>query len=622
MALEQAITCCMSPFLEGIIGPNPSPSRGAPFKVHYHPREPKLVYPCGKYVVVKNLEDPSQSFVYRGHNHTVTVAKFSRNGYWIASGDIAGRIRVWAWDNEEHLLKVEVPICSGEVRDLDWGMESKRIVAVGSGGGEMAKVFMYDTGNTIGDITGHNAQINSVAYKPSRPFRIMTGGDDFKNCFYAGPPFKFDHSVTNHSNYVNCVRYANDGSRVVSVGSDREIFVYEGKTGEEEGRVESGENHTGSIYSVAFSPDSTRFATCSADKTIKVWDAATRELVATLVTHEGDALLKDMKPGCTWTADGLHVVSLNGDIHTFSEDLSSFSTLSGHTKPITSLHRDPRTGSFYTAGNDGVVIGWEFQGERQYTPKRFVNHEFDREADSPAHGGVAVGAVVLPHSGLLLSAGWDDTVRIASLETGEYLGDSHPTSSQPTSVNASEQFAVVTTHDSIMVFDGPELVQSIPVDYKPTACAIFGNEEIAVGDERGVLRIYSMSGDEVHVGEGMHRGEITVLAYSPDGEHLGAGDTNRDVVVWRRGTWDTAVRGRWNYHTTRVLCLAWSPNGRRLASGSTDENIYVWDMDNLRNKDNIVFAHKDGVSGLAFIDDTHFISSGSDACIHFWNLSA
>lgn len=49
--------------------------------------------------------------VYRGHNHAASVAKFSPSGNWVASGDASGRVRVWAWDNPEHVLKLEVCAC-------------------------------------------------------------------------------------------------------------------------------------------------------------------------------------------------------------------------------------------------------------------------------------------------------------------------------------------------------------------------------------------------------------------------------------------------------------------------------------------------------------------------------
>jgi hypothetical protein len=46
---------------------------------------PQLTLASGKFIVVKNIDDPSDCFIYRGHTQPTTVAKFSPNGYWVAS---------------------------------------------------------------------------------------------------------------------------------------------------------------------------------------------------------------------------------------------------------------------------------------------------------------------------------------------------------------------------------------------------------------------------------------------------------------------------------------------------------------------------------------------------------
>lgn len=49
----------------------------------------------------------------------------------------------------------------------------------------------WDSASTVGDFDGHSKQVLSCAFKPTRPFRIVTGGEDFMVNFYQGPPFKF-----------------------------------------------------------------------------------------------------------------------------------------------------------------------------------------------------------------------------------------------------------------------------------------------------------------------------------------------------------------------------------------------------------------------------------------------
>lgn len=58
-----------------------------------------------------------------------------------------------------------------------------------------------------------------------------------------------------HSNFVNCVRYSPDGSKFITVSSDKKGIIFDGKTAEKIGVLSSEGGHTGSIYAVSWSPD-------------------------------------------------------------------------------------------------------------------------------------------------------------------------------------------------------------------------------------------------------------------------------------------------------------------------------------------------------------------------------
>lgn len=49
----------------------------------------------------------------------------------------------------------------------------------------------WDSGSNVGEFDGHSKRVLSCTFKPTRPFRIVTGGEDFIVNFYEGPPFKF-----------------------------------------------------------------------------------------------------------------------------------------------------------------------------------------------------------------------------------------------------------------------------------------------------------------------------------------------------------------------------------------------------------------------------------------------
>lgn len=58
----------------------------------------------------------------------------------------------------------------------------------------LISVYRWDSGTNVGEFDGHSRRVLSCAFKPTRPFRIISCGEDFLVNYYEGPPFKFKHS--------------------------------------------------------------------------------------------------------------------------------------------------------------------------------------------------------------------------------------------------------------------------------------------------------------------------------------------------------------------------------------------------------------------------------------------
>jgi WD40 repeat protein len=172
------------------------------------------------------------------------------------------------------------------------------------GGSTRAKVFMWDTGSNLAEIIPHNKKNLTGDIKSTRPFKLAMGGEDFNMSFYGGPPFKYEKGLKEHSNFVNCVRYAPDGSRFASVSSDKLGVIYDGTTGDVIGKLDqtAGACHSGSILSCAWSPDSKSLATASADKTVRVWDVsgAGPSFPCTATYAVGKGAVDDMQHAIVW----------------------------------------------------------------------------------------------------------------------------------------------------------------------------------------------------------------------------------------------------------------------------------------------------------------------------------
>ena len=100
--------------------------------------KPFLSYTSGKLCVIRSLKPEEKlpnseypTLVYRGHQYATSCVKISTSGAYACSGDVRGKLRVWALDHEEHLCKLEQQGLSSTVRDISWDGESKRIAFAG-----------------------------------------------------------------------------------------------------------------------------------------------------------------------------------------------------------------------------------------------------------------------------------------------------------------------------------------------------------------------------------------------------------------------------------------------------------------------------------------------------------
>jgi len=598
-----------------IIAPNPTTTRGNSTTITAHPREPRVIYPSGKYIIIRNLEDPTDSFVYRGHSHITTVAKFSPNGFWVASGDVSGKVKIWAWDNPEHILKIEVAVFSGEVKDLDWDFESKRIVAVGNGSESYAKVFVWDQGTTLGEVSGHYKCILAAAFKPTRPMRIMTGSEDTRTLFFTGPPFKMDHSNATHTNYVNCVRYSPSGAIVASVGSDKKIQLYDGTSGQPTQAVENA--HEGSIYSIAWSPDSTKFITSSADKTVKLWDAATLQCVK-VFTFSADPQLADMQVSTLWTSTHMISVSLSGNMNYLDPEnpTQPRRIVQAHQVSITSAMFDRPSSTLYTGSYDGVVCAYAVTDK----VSRRVQGADKKSIPGAVHGGKVTGLALI--QGTLLTVGWDDCLRVSDVASLSAT-DSTALNGQPCAVAASFELGlvVVATNKELVLFRGNSKLFSLEgLPYGATCVDIINDEEVAVGGDDFKTHVYSVVGLTAfkEVTTISTRSAVSVVKYSPLADAIAIGDSGRQIDVYERVSWAARITEQWCAHSSKVTCLSWSPSAQMLASGAQDEVIYVWRFSTPTVQLRIPFTHMGGVTGVDWIDENRLISTGNDHCIVVW----
>ncbi|KJH44090.1 hypothetical protein DICVIV_09900 [Dictyocaulus viviparus] len=151
----------------------PRTVRGFPTVIGSSPKGDKIIYCNGNSVFIVDVEDPTNVDIYTEHSVPTTVAKMSPSSFYMASGDTAGNV------------------FSGIVRDIAWSEDSKRIAVVGEGRERFGYVFLFDTGTSNGNLSGQSRPMSSIDFRPSRPFRLISGSEDNSVAMFEGPPFKF-----------------------------------------------------------------------------------------------------------------------------------------------------------------------------------------------------------------------------------------------------------------------------------------------------------------------------------------------------------------------------------------------------------------------------------------------
>lgn len=512
-------------------------------------------------------------------------------------------------------MKNEFQPFAGIVKDLAWSADSQRIVAVGEGREKFGHVFSMDTGTSIGEISGHSKTINSCDFKPTRPFKIITGSED--NCvgLYEGPPFKLKSQLNDHTRFVQAVRFSPDGNLFATGGFDGKLFIYNSTDYSKHAELGSPA-HKGGIYAISWSPDNKQLLSASGDKTCKLWDVASASIVTEF--NLGNNVF-DQQVSCLWQEPHLLSVSLSGFINYLDKNTPNkpLRIIKGHNKSITALAvaKDKSSDEvrIFTGSHDGYVTNWSAKtGDHdRVAGVQHTNQVQDMTATS---------------ENLVYTCGFDDLLKEIDITANQY-SSSHSVklSSQPKGVAAPKDSKIIAIacRDEIVIYESFAPKSTLKLNFEASCIDTSPDcKNIAVGGGKDV-HVYSLS-DTYQLLELKvltHRGSVTSLKYSPDGKYIAATDDNRKVWLYLATSYEAAHSSEWGFHLAKVNCIAWAPNSRTLATGGLDTNIIVWFPEEPNKHIIIKHAHPQGqVTKIAFINDNTIVSTGQDATIRTWSL--
>eukprot|EP00126_Sphaerothecum_destruens_P009230 Sdes_comp20467_c0_seq1m14720 len=508
--------------------------------------------------------------------------------------------------------------------------------------------------------------VNSCDFKQTRPYRIVTAGEDCLSGFYEGPPFKYQFSQKHHQRFVNCVRFSRDGKRYISCGSDSHCFLYDGKDGRFIGKLGGDNNphqHRAGVLSCCWSPDGCRILTASADKTCKVWDV---ERGACVSTFGGGESVEDQQVGCLWQGQHLISVSFSGFVNYWDANRPAkpHRILYGHNKAITCVSKSSRpecAGIFYSASYEGRIVAWDaadVEGANWLFSPLGGGHSNQITWMESICGGGSEGEA-------LVSTSMDDTMKVTLLrepggdgqqKEGIYnyslcsttLLDSMPTSlglvRKQDASGGWEGLCVVCCLQQLVVFCRSEKLESLPVDFEPHSVQVSprawadGVYDVLVASRTDAsLWIYQLVGGQkggmrlVAANVGIKfRGSVTACKYSLDGRYLAVADTSRNISLFNVSlqNWfsapdvdKSALNRGWVHHSARINHLDWSPTCRHLVSCSLDGSCIVWGVEAMMKLVWIKPAHCSSVTWAVWMSEGRILSAGDDCTLKLWEVT-
>jgi len=596
----------------------PRTVRGRQSYISSDPKGEKILYCNGNSVFIRDIDDPSICDIYTQHSKETTCAVYSPSGYYIASGDVSGKVRIWDTVNKEHILKYEYQLLRGAIKDISWSEDSKRLAVCGEGTETSAKVINWDTGTTCGSLVGPVKACNAISIKQNRPFRMVIASEDYSSCFYEGPPFKFKTQFYEHDNFANCARFSPDGNKFATAGADGRCFIHDGKTGDLIGELNEPNRkiHKGGVYGISWSPDSNHLMSVSADKSVKIWImdekyfSSNKEAVKFEMGNE----IGDMQVGCVWPGDKLISISLNGNINYLDvESQKTTRVVKGHIKAIVAscLSEDRKT--LFTSSFDGLIYYWD------------LSTGVSNLIEGSGHRNQVQNMSCIGST--IVTCGMDDTVRFISIDEKKYVENKVvKMETQPQRIAAgSRGMSVVACCGALVVLRDERIDQVHKTKYEPTCVALNTNlGKVALGTDHCKVVLYNIVGDKLEeAGSIPTNGNATDLKFSPDEKYLAMCTGKKQVKVVLTSDYETEKVNQAS-HAVKVNAIAWSPDSRHVASCGIDGAVFTWSVDSDEKIVNMRGAHSQSVDVTTVqwsANDTLLTTGRQDCSIRMWKLA-
>jgi RNA polymerase sigma factor (sigma-70 family) len=417
---------------------------------------------------------------FRGHRSVANSVHFCRDGKTFLSGSHDGTIRMWDTSTGRELRRFQA---AGEIWVITLSADGRSLAALTRE--HFVQVWDLTSLRETKRFEVEWSMQGSLLFAPDG--KTLIAGDGCSISRWDTATGKQVLPALGHRAVVMSLSFAPDGKTLGSGGLDGKVCTWDVARATPIGCVA---RHREDVRAVTFAPGGRLLASASADGVIMLSDPATGRLLRTL------SGCKSTRLALSFTPDGKRVASQGRD-----ELLHSWDVASGRDRGSWQGQQDFVTGLGYSP--DGTLLASAGRVPRRggkranYMTITLWSADSRRELRHfPEHEGLET-VVFSPRGSVLVSGGWDGTVRVWETPTG-----------------------------------GERCRFSVPRQETPAIAISPDGALLALGCRDGTLRLLDL---DTGIPCGQVRGPlggIFALAFSPDGRLLASGGDDTTILLW------------------------------------------------------------------------------------------
>jgi WD40 repeat protein/Na+-transporting methylmalonyl-CoA/oxaloacetate decarboxylase gamma subunit len=447
--------------------------------------------------------------------------------------------------------------------------------------GKKGRLFLFnlETNKPEKPIRGHAGKdINALVFCPQSLW-VASAGNDQQVIFWSIPDGKELKSKRLSTHFqINSLAVNADGAylAISGEGEKADIVINDVKT-KQTIKILPHQKSAVTFGGLAFHPTKPLLASAYEDGKIYLWNWQTGEKVKMLIGHA------DAAYSVNFSSDGQWLVSSSKDKSVRVWDINS-----GETLHELHGHQDIIYGVNFLKGNNYLISGGNDQTLRLWDS----NNEFSLQVLQGHRGGINDIAI-------------------------------YPKSEKEFWVFSASDDGTVRRWDITFPLPYEKKVQQIDLPGNPFSVAISpSGEQIAVGFEDGVLRLYSfpkmtLLGEQKQA----HHKEIRCLRFTNDSQLLASGSYDGQTKLWEVNTeGQLKLKQTINEGAGEIYAVSFSPHGEVLATARNDGQIGLF---TLKTKEKQSFkAHEGGVLSVTFDNSgTRLLSGGRDEYTRLWQFN-